>query len=113
MVAKGDLLGFWPVLGRGHVEKFWARVKNRKPQFPGAKGTFEEKICPPQKKFSQKLRNFFTSCPFADRTPPRGRKLQNAGFLRPFGLEQPLALREIPGENRNTHTHTHIQGDGL
>ena len=40
VVAKGDLLGFWPILGRGHLEKFRARAKNRKTQFPGARGTF-------------------------------------------------------------------------
>ena len=43
MVAKGDLLGFWPVLGRGHLEKFRAQVKNGKTQFPGARGSEIEK----------------------------------------------------------------------
>ena len=40
VVGNNDLLGFWPVLGRGHLEKFRARAENRKTQFPGAKGTF-------------------------------------------------------------------------
>ena len=42
-VGNGDLVGFWPVLGLGHLEKFWAWAKNRKTQFPGARGTFGEK----------------------------------------------------------------------
>ena len=44
-------------------------------------------VCP--KSFSVKLRNFFRSCVFADRTP-RGGKSPNTGFLDPFGLGQPL-----------------------
>ena len=42
-VENGDLVGCWPVLGLGHLEKFWAWAKNRKTQFPGARGTFGEK----------------------------------------------------------------------
>ena len=41
--GNGDLVVFWHVLGRGHLEKFQARDKNRKTQFPGARGTFGEK----------------------------------------------------------------------
>ena len=44
VVENGDLLGFWPVLGRGHLEKFRARAENRKTQFPSARGReIEEK----------------------------------------------------------------------
>ena len=54
------------------------------------------------KSFSQKLRNFFTVCVLADRTPGGG-KSQNTVFLGPFGLGQPLALGEIPGQKgKNT-----------
>ena len=53
------------------------------------------------KSFSPKVRNFFTFCILADRTP-KGGKSQNTGFPGPFGLGQPLALREIPGQNRKT-----------
>ena len=51
-------------------------------------------FCP--KSFSQKLRNFFTFCVLAERTPTAG-KSQNTGFVGPFGLGQPLALGDIPG----------------
>ena len=105
VVAKGDLLGVWPVLGRGHLEKFQAQVENGKTQFPGARGTFGDKIQLPQK-FLPKLSNFFTFFVLADPTP-RGVKSQNTGFLGPFGLEQPLALREILGQKReNTISRT-------
>ena len=43
MVGNGDLLGFGPVLGRRHLEKFRARAENRKTQFPGARGPETEK----------------------------------------------------------------------
>ena len=48
-IGNGDLLGFGLVRGPGHLEKFRAWAENRKMLFPGARGTFEEKICPPQK----------------------------------------------------------------
>ena len=37
-VGNGDLVGFWPVLGLGHLQRFRARAENRKTQFPGARG---------------------------------------------------------------------------
>ena len=37
-VGNGDLVVFWPVLGHGHLEKFQDWAKNRKTQFPGARG---------------------------------------------------------------------------
>ena len=62
-VGNGDLVVFWPVLGLGHSEKFRARAKNRKTQFPAARGTFGGKSGRP-KSFSLKLHNFlhFTFC---------------------------------------------------
>ena len=93
MAAKGDLLGFWPVSGRGHLEKFRARVKNGKRDFPDLGALLGEKFVHP-KSFSQNLRNFFTFCVLVDRTP-RGGKSQNTGFLGPFGLGQPLALSTL------------------
>ena len=53
------------------------------------------------KSFSRKMRNFFTFCVLADRTPRSG-KSQNTGFLGPFGPGQPLALREIRAQNGKT-----------
>ena len=38
---------FWPRAAPWHWQKF--RAENRKTQFPGARGTFGEKICPLQK----------------------------------------------------------------
>ena len=46
LVGNGDSLGLWPVLGRGHIEKFRARAVNGKAQFPGARGTFRGKVSP-------------------------------------------------------------------
>ena len=76
VVAKGDLLGFWPVCGRGHLKKFWARVKNGKTQFPVARGP---KIAKKNTTLSgMVVRNFCTFCVLPDRTP-RGGRSQNTG----------------------------------
>ena len=61
-IGNGDLLGFWLVLGPGHLEKFRARAKNRKMLFPGARGTFEEKICLPQKFLPEIAQLFYVLC---------------------------------------------------
>ena len=82
VAAKGDLLGFWPVLGRGHLEKFRARVKNGKTRFPGARGTFGGKNRPPHK-FLGKIAHLFYILRF-DRPGPRGGKSQNTGDLVVF-----------------------------
>ena len=88
----GDLLGVWPVLGRGHLEKFRTQAKNGKTQSPGARGTFGGKIRPPQNFLPEIAQLFYILC-FGrlDRTA-RGGKSQNTGFSGPFGLGQPLAL---------------------
>ena len=82
MVAKGDLLGVWPVLGRGHLEKFRARVKNGKTQFPDARGPEIKKITTLS---GMGVRNFFILYILPGRTP-RGRKSRNTGILGHFGL---------------------------
>ena len=39
VVTKGDLLGFWPVLGRGALREIpGPSQKTEKTQFPGARG---------------------------------------------------------------------------
>ena len=101
VVAKGDLLSFWLVLGRGHSEKFRTRVKNEKTQFPGARGPkIEEKnvtalsgivVC-----------NFFPFCVLTDRTTPRGGKSQNTGLLGTFGLGQPLGTWRNSGGTKKS-----------
>ena len=71
-VRNGDLVVFWPVLGRGHLDKFqdWANII--KTQLPGARGPEIEK------KSYHAMRN---GCPqlfyvlrFA-RPDPQGRKI--------------------------------------
>ena len=93
-IGNGDLVVFWPVLGRGHIEKFWDWAKNRKTLFLGARGHEVEK------KSYHAIRDgcpqIFTLYVFPDWTP-RGGKSRNAGILGHFGPEQPLALGEIPG----------------
>ena len=42
-VGNSDLVGFGPILGRRYLEKFRYRAKNRKTQFPGARGPETEK----------------------------------------------------------------------
>ena len=77
VVGNGDLLGFWPILGLGHSEKSRAWAENRKPQFPGARSTFVGEVRPPQ------------HCAIFlrfGRPDSTGGKLQNTGFLGPFGL---------------------------
>ena len=38
VVGNGDLVGVWPVLGLGHLEKSQAQSENRKTQCPSARG---------------------------------------------------------------------------
>ena len=107
VVAKVDLLGVWPVLGHGNLEKLRTRAKNRKTQFPGARGTFGEKNRAP-KSFSRKLRNFFTFCVLTDRTP-RGGKSQNTVFLGPFGLGQSLGTSRNSGPKTEKHNFPELE----
>ena len=37
---SSNLVGFWPILGLWHLDKFQAGAENTKTQFPGARGTF-------------------------------------------------------------------------
>ena len=81
VVAKSDLLGFWPVLDRGHLEKFRVRVKNRKTRFPGARGPFGKKNRPPQK-FHPGIAPFCEFFPFR-RPDPQGREILK--YWQPLG----------------------------
>ena len=38
--GNGNLVGFWPILGLWHLEKFRAQAENTKTQFPGVRRTF-------------------------------------------------------------------------
>ena len=78
-VGNGDLVVFWPVSGLGHFEKLRARAKDTKMQFPGARGTFGEKIWPPQK-FLPEIAQLFYVFRFA-RPDPQGRESRNTGVL--------------------------------
>ena len=77
VVAKGDLLGFWPVLGHGHSVKFSARAKSRKMQFPGARDTFVQKIRPPQN-FLPEIAQLSYLLRFG-RPDPQGREIAKYG----------------------------------
>ena len=80
---KNGFLG--PRAALGTSEKF--RAGNRKMQFPGARGTFEEKIRPPQKFLPVIAQLFYIL----------GEKSKNTGFLGPFGLGQPLGTKRNSG----------------
>ena len=82
VVAKGDLVGFCPVLGRGHLEKFRALVKNGKTRFPGPRGTFGGGNRPPQK-FLPKIAHLFYNLRFG-RPDPQGREIAKYRFSGPF-----------------------------
>ena len=98
MVSNGDLLVFWPILGRGHLDKFRARPENMKIQFPGARGPKTgEKVTTLS---GMVVRNFLPVYVLTDRTPT-GRERRNTRILGHFGLGRLLALREIPGLGRN------------
>ena len=73
---KTGILGHF---GLWHSEKSRARTENRKTQFPGARGPESEKNVTTLSGII--VRNFFTSCVLADRTP-RGGKSQNTGFCQ-------------------------------
>ena len=100
VIGNGDLLGFWPVLGRGHVEKFKARAKNRKTQFPGGRGTFGEQIRPPQR-FLPEIAQLFYILHFG-RPDPQGRKIAKYGVSRPFW---PRALGAYKNSGPKTEKH--------
>ena len=62
------------------TEKF--RAKNRKTQFPRARGTFGRKLRPPQK-FLPKSAQLFYTLRF-DRPDPQGREIAKYCVFRPF-----------------------------
>ena len=75
-VGNGDLVGFWPVLGLGHLKKFRTGAKNKKSQFPGARGPKMKKTVITVS--GMVFRNFLTVYVLADRTP-RVEKSRNTG----------------------------------
>ena len=70
---------FWPGAAPWHLEKL--RAENRKTQFPRARGTFGEKVLPPQK-FPAKNAQLFDTVR-SGRTDPHGREIANYGGFRP------------------------------
>ena len=87
------LVGFWPVLGLGHLEKSRAWAENMKKQFSGARGPKMEKKRATLSRMV--VRSFLRVYVLTERTPT-GRKTRNKRILGHFGLGQPLALGEIP-----------------
>ena len=86
--GNGDLVIFWPVLGRRpQARNSGTGPKTGKRKFPGARGPeIEEKKVTTLS--GMVVRNFFTLCILPDVTP-RGGKSQNTGILGHW----PLALR--------------------
>ena len=82
VVGNGDLLGLWPILGRGHLEKLRARAENRKTQFPRARRTFGGEIRPLQK-FLLEIAQLFYIMRFG-RPHPQGREIAKYWFFKPF-----------------------------
>ena len=79
--GNSDLVLFWPVLGRGHLEKSWTRAGNIKTQFPGARGPKTER---------KRYHAVRDGCPqpfyvlrFA-RPDSHGREIAQYGHFRPF-----------------------------
>ena len=71
-----------PFWAAGIRETFRARAENRKTQFPGARGTFGEKILPPEN-FLPKIAQLFYNLRFG-RPDPQGREIAKYWFSRPF-----------------------------
>ena len=91
VVAKGDLLGFWSALGRGHLEKFRARVENGENTISRGWGPeIEKKIAMLS---GMVVRNFFYTLRFAQ-PDPQGREIADYRVFRPL---RPLAHNEITG----------------
>ena len=103
--GKSQNTGFLGPLGLGQplgTERN-SGPNTQKCNFPELGALLGEKSVRP-KSFSQKVRNFFTSCVLADQTPTGG-KSQNTVFLGTFGPGQPSALREILGQTqKNTNS---------
>ena len=100
MVGNGDLLGFWHVLGRRHLETFRAWDKNRQTQFPGARGTFRGEICLPQ--ILPEIEQLFSTLRFG-RPDPQGREIAKYWFSRTFWPRAaPWHLEKFRVKNRKT-----------
>ena len=96
-VGNGVLVGVWPILGLGHLEKFQAQAKNRKTQFLGARGPkIEEKKLPRYPGWLSAT--FLHVYVLPDRTPSGG-KSQNTEIVAHFGLWH-LEKSRARAENR-------------
>ena len=99
VVGSGDFVGFGPVLGLGHLEKFRAWAENRKTNFPGAEGPETEK------KSYHAIRDgcpqLFYSLRFG-RQDPHGREIAKYGHLRPFWPRTVLGTWRNPGAGPKT-----------
>ena len=93
----GDLLGFRPVLGRGHLGEFGARAENRKTQFPGPGGTFRGEIRPLQKFLPEIAQFFYVLC--FGRPDPHRREIAKYWGFRHFWTRTALGTQRNSGLN--------------
>ena len=104
--GKSQNTGFSGPFGLGQPLGRNSGPKTEKHDFPELGALLGGKTVRPIS-FSQQLRNFFTFCVLTDQTPGDG-KLQNAGFLGPFGLGQPLGTQRKPhcpgGKQKNENS---------
>ena len=94
VVGNGDLVGFWPVLGVGHLEKFWARTKNRETQSPDARGP--KTGGGSYHAIRDGCAQLFYILRF-DRPDPHGRENAKYEDFVPFWLRTAVGLKQIPG----------------
>ena len=105
VVGNGGLVGFWPVLGRRHLEKFRARAENSKTQFPGAGGTFGGELCPPKKFLPEIAQLFYCLC--FGRLDPHGWEIAKYWFFRPFWPRAALGTSRNSGPKTEKHKQPH------
>ena len=93
--------GFGPFWAAGTKRNSGPGPETEKHNFPELGALLGGKSVRP-KIFTPKLRNFFTSCVFADRTP-QGREIAKYWFFRPFWPRAaPWHLKNFRDENRKT-----------
>ena len=77
-------------------------------KFPGARGTFEEKIRPPQK-FLPRIAELFYILGFG-RPDPEGREIAEYWFFGPFWPKVALDTERNPGAGPETENETQFRG---
>ena len=89
-VGNGALVVFWQNPGPGRLEKFRAQAKNKKTEFPGARGPKTDGC--PQLSYSSRF----------DRPDPHGRENAKNEDFGPFWPRTAVGTRRNPGTGPNT-----------